>query len=147
MRKNIGRTVNGTAANSGRVAVTVARNGDLVGDMYIELLATSANTSTSHATNDCNWVAERAINNVELSIGGQRIDKHYQKFWRLYSELYLDESKKASWGKLTTAETGNTVYLPLIFIFHRNPGLYLPLIARQYQALPIAFDHTSHFTT
>jgi hypothetical protein len=35
--ENIEQTVNGTAANSGRVSVTVARNGDLVGDMYIEL--------------------------------------------------------------------------------------------------------------
>ena len=24
------------------------------------------------------WVAERAIKDVELSVGGQRIDKHYQ---------------------------------------------------------------------
>ena len=35
--ENIEQTVNGTAANSGRVSVTVARNGDLVGDMYLEL--------------------------------------------------------------------------------------------------------------
>ena len=142
--ENIEQTVNGTAANSGRVSVTVARNGDLVGDMYIELLSTSANTSTSHDTNDCNWVAERAINNVELSIGGQRIDKHYQKFWRLYSELYLDESKKASWSKMTTAPAG-TVYLPLIFFFNRNPGLYLPLIALQYHEVRIDIDLASNF--
>ena len=144
--ENIEQTVNGTAANSGRVSVTVARNGDLVGDMYIELLSTSANTSTSHATNDCNWVAERAINNVELSIGGQRIDKHYQKFWRLYSELYLDESKKASWARMTTAPAG-TVYLPLIFFFNRNPGLYLPLIALQYHEVRIDIDLASTFST
>ena len=35
--ENIEQTVNGTAANSGRVSVTIARNGDLVGDMYLEL--------------------------------------------------------------------------------------------------------------
>jgi len=88
--ENIEQTVNGTAANSGRVSVTVARNGDLVGDMYIELESSEAVTETT-AAGDCNWVAERAVNNVELSIGGQRIDKHYQKWWRMYSELYLDE--------------------------------------------------------
>ena len=139
--ENIEQTVNGTAANSGRVSVTVARNGDLVGDMYIELL--SASTA---ATTAC-WVAERAINNVELSIGGQRVDKHYQKWWRLYSELYLDESKKASWGKMTTAGTGKTVYLPLIFFFNRNPGLYLPLIALQYHEVRIDIDLASDFST
>jgi hypothetical protein len=144
--ENIEQTVNGTAANSGRVSVTVARNGDLVGDMYIELLSTSTNTLTSHATDDCNWVAERAINNVELSIGGQRIDKHYQKWWRLYTELYLDESKKATYAKMTTAPAG-TVYLPLIFFFNRNPGLYLPLIALQYHEVRIDFDLASNFST
>jgi hypothetical protein len=106
--ENIEQTVNGTAANSGRVSVTVARNGDLVGDMYLELESDIAATKTADA-GDCNWVAERAINNVELSIGGQRIDKHYQKWWRMYSELYLDESKKATWGKMTTAVDGKTV--------------------------------------
>jgi len=144
--ENIEQTVNGTAANSGRVSVTVARNGDLVGDMYIQLESDEATTVTTAAA-DCNWVAERAINNVELSIGGQRIDKHYQKWWRMYSELYLDESKKASWGKMTTAGDGKTVYLPLIFFFNRNPGLYLPLIALQYHEVRLDFDLASNFTT
>ena len=139
--ENIEQTVNGTAAGSGRVSVTVARNGDLVGDMYIELLS-----ATDASTTAC-WVAERAINNVELSIGGQRVDKHYQKWWRLYSELYLDESKKAAYGKMTTGVTGKTVYLPLFFFFNRNPGLYLPLIALQYHEVRIDIDIASTFST
>ena len=143
--ENIEQTVNGTAANSGRVSVTVARNGDLVGDMYLELESDIAATATAEA-GDCNWVAERAISSVELSIGGQRIDKHYQKWWRLYSELYLDEAKKATWGKMTTAADGSTVYLPLVFFFNRNPGLYLPLIALQYHEVRIDIDLASDFT-
>jgi len=148
--ENIEQTVNGTAANSGRVSVTVARNGDLVGDMYLELESAIATTATAEA-GDCNWVAERAVSSVELSIGGQRIDKHYQKWWRLYSELYLDEAKKATWGKMTTAaDTGvgtGAVYLPLIFFFNRNPGLYLPLIALQYHEVRIDIDLASDFDT
>ena len=144
--ENIEQTVNGTAANSGRVSVTVARNGDLVGDMYVELECAVAATRTTDA-GDNNFVAERAINNVELSIGGQRIDKHYQKWWRLYSELYLDEAKKLNWGKMTTAGNGKTVYLPLVFFFNRNPGLYLPLIALQYHEVRIDFDLASDFDT
>lgn len=144
--ENIEQTVNGTAANSGRVSVTVARNGDLVGDMYLELESAIAVTAT-HTDGDCNWVAERAVSSVELSIGGQRIDKHYQKWWRLYSELYLDEAKKATWGKMTTAGNGSTVYLPLVFFFNRNPGLYLPLIALQYHEVRIDIDLAGDFTT
>jgi hypothetical protein len=145
--ENIEQTVNGTAANSGRVSVTIARNGDLVGDMYLELESNVDTTVTSNATSDNNWIAERAINNVELSIGGQRIDKHYQKWWRLYSELYLDEAKKTNWAKLTTAKDGKAVYLPLIFFFNRNPGLYLPLIALQYHEVRIDIDLASDMET
>ena len=142
--ENIEQTVNGTSANSGRVSVTIARNGDLVGDMYLELKAKSGlDTRTSDA--DYNWVAERAINNVELSIGGQRIDKHYQKWWRLYDNLYHDEAKKATYAKMATTDGNKTVYLPLLFFFNRNPGLYLPLIALQYHEVRIDIDLASDF--
>jgi hypothetical protein len=144
--ENIEQTVNGTAAASGRVSVTVARNGDLVGDMYLELKAEdSLDTRTSDT--DYNWIAERAINNVELSIGGQRIDKHYQKWWRLYDNLYHDEAKKATYAKMATTDGNKTVYLPLLFFFNRNPGLYLPLIALQYHEVRIDIDLASDFNT
>ena len=145
--ENIEQTINGTAAASGRVSVTVARNGDLVADMYVEMESEISLSLSDGGVNPSNeWVAERAIKDVELSIGGQRIDKHYQTWWRLYSELYLDNSKKTTWGKMTTGIDGAKVYLPLIFFFNRNPGLALPLIALQYHEVRLDFDLTSDFT-
>ena len=139
--ENIEQTVNGTATAGGRVSVTVARNGDLIADMYVELTAKQAFDKTEDA-----WVAESAISTVELSIGGQRIDKHYQKWWRLYAELYMDESAKLNYGKMTSAVVDDEkVYLPLIFFFNRNPGLALPLIALQYHEVRIDFDLASNF--
>ena len=142
--ENIEQTVNGTAASSGRVSVTVARNGDLIADMYLELTAKDA-AATSTAKDA--WLAERAIATAELSIGGQRIDKHYQKWWRLYAELYLDDGKKLNYGKMTSSVKGGAVYLPLIFFFNRNPGLALPLIALQYHEVRIDLDLASDFET
>ncbi len=138
--ENIEQTLNGNPGNSGRVSVTVARNGDLVGDMYVQLKTAASGGSPE-------WAAERAISSVELSIGGQRVDKQYQKWWRLYTELHLDEAKKATYGKLTTADAGKTVFLPLLFFFNRNPGLYLPLIALQYHEVRIDFDLSSTMST
>ena len=147
--ENIEQTVNGSAGANGRVSVTIARNGDLIGDMYVELVTKNTlGTRAGVAANDSCWAAERAIKDVELSIGGQRIDKHYQVWWRLYSELMLDETKKASYAKMTTnprASTAGTVYLPLLFFFNRNPGLYLPLIALQYHEVRLDFDLSSEF--
>lgn len=152
--ENIIQTVNGTASNNGRVSVTIARNGDLVGNMYVALypLTTLAQTSTNLAP-DGNWVAERAITDVELTIGGQRIDKHYQAWWRLYSELFLTDMDKVQWGKMTTVSNAvasgdnSRVFLPLLFFFNRNPGLYLPLIALQYHEVRLDFNLSSVFTS
>ena len=145
--ETIEQTVNGTAASSGRVSVTVARNGDLIGDMYCELQFKASLSGCSHC-----WAAERAVKDVELSIGGQRIDKHYQKWWRLYAELYLAEGSKANWDKMTSsqiadASNGVQVFLPLIFFFNRNPGLALPLIALQYHEVRLDFDLASDYGT
>ena len=154
--ENIQQTVNGTPSNSGRVSVTIARNGDLVGNMYVRLQPTQLNSSNLTSTNsniDMSWVAERAIAAVELTIGGQRIDKHYQTWFRLYAECFLGESDKINYGKLASSVSPvadntnvNSVYLPLLFFFNRNPGLYLPLIALQYHEVRLDFDLTAYFT-
>ena len=165
------QTVNGSAANGARVSVTIARNGDLVGDMWLQLQpatgvtqAAQANLVSTNSTMDLNWVAERAVAAVELTIGGQRIDKHYQTWFRLYAETFLGESDKYAYGKLATfsnpayntagngAMNGNSqnpgyVYLPLLFFFNRNPGLYLPLIALQYHEVRMDFDLTAYFSS
>ena len=143
--ENIEQTVNGTASDGGRLSVTIARNGDLVGEMYLELdVKLNLNTESDNAAADTCWVAERAVADIELTIGGQRIDKHYQRWWRMYSELYLDDAKKAEWGKMTstsvTSGTKGKVFLPLIFFFNRNPGLFLPLIALQYHEVRLDID-------
>ena len=150
--ENIQQTVNGTTTNSGRVSVTIARNGDLVGNMYVSMLPVTANTTSNNNVFDTCWIAERALADIELTIGGQRIDKHYQTWWRLYAEVFLGESDKINYGRMTSSPVTvvdttnlNSVYLPLLFFFNRNPGLYLPLIALQYHEVRMDFDLSSYF--
>ena len=155
----IQQTINGSAANGQRISVTIARNGDLVGYMYAELIPNTTSRSNLTSTNawyDTNWVAERAFSAVELTIGGQRIDKHYQTWWRLYAELFLSDENKVQYNKMTTCSSANhstsatsqsPVYLPFIFFFTRNPGLYLPLIALQYHEVRIDIDCASNYST
>ena len=155
--ENIQQTVNGTPTNGGRVSVTIARNGDLVGNMYVALLPSGSlltTTSTNTLAPDTCWIAERAIADIELTIGGQRIDKHYQMWFRLYAEVFLGESDKIAYGKLAStsvtldSSTNKTyVYLPLLFFFNRNPGLYLPLIALQYHEVRMDFDLTNYYSS
>jgi hypothetical protein len=161
----IQQTVNGsTVANGSRMSVVVARSGDLVGEMYLDLQTGtpganvwSGYSSAAGVWDGTTWMAERAIETVELTIGGQKIDKHFQRWWRLYAELYLTENKRVQYGKMTSnpnAQASNVlnasagqVFLPLIFSFNRNPGLYLPLIALQYHEVRLDFDISKEFTT
>ena len=160
--ETIQQTVSGTTIPGGLASVTLARSGDLVGDMYVVLQPTTAIAAQLTSNNvgyDMCWVAERAFSSVELFIGGQSIDKHYQLWFRLYAEVFLNDTKKQNYGKLTSSPVPNNVnqtstsyvYLPLIFFFNRNPGLYLPLIALQYHEVRLDFtispQYASYFGT
>ena len=151
----IQQTVNGTANSNQRISVTIARNGDLVGYMYAQLQPAVNNLTSNSVIFDTNWIAERAFSSVELTIGGQRIDKHFQTWWRIYSELNLSDENKVQYNKMTTLSTPQAisgavspgqVYLPFIFFFNRNPGLYLPLIALQYHEVRLDIDCAANYS-
>ncbi len=152
------QTVNGAGGNSGVFSVTLGRNGDLVGDMFMVLTPSQSAATQLTSTNsnfDMNWVAERAIERVELYIGGQLIDKHQQTWFRLYAEVFLNDTKKMDYGRLTSSSVVNNVnttspskvYLPLLFFFNRNPGLFLPLIALQYHEVRIDFLLSQYYSS
>jgi len=141
----IEQTVNGNPADNGRVSITIARNGDLVQDMYLEMKAKSGLSSSSKGASAI-YAAERAIKDIEVSIGGQRIDRHFQKWWRLFDNLYHTEAKKADYAKMTSNTQNGAIYLPLIFWFNRHPGLSLPLIALQYHECRVDVDLSSEFS-
>jgi hypothetical protein len=142
----IQQTVNGTSqlsASNTSGTVTIARNGDLVGRMYVRV---DANDGTDCISGD------QLIKDVTLEIGGQQIDKHTREWLQVWSELSTPESKAAGYKYLTggfsnTLMAGGTtgghsqqsVMVPLQFYFCRNPGLALPLIALQYHEVKVKF--------
>ena len=128
--------------------IQISRNGDLVQEMYL-----IAKLKTVVSAEGTVYPAERLISSINLSIGGQQVDKHYQRWWRLFSELNHGNAAKDNYSKLTnigpTSGTGATVpggqygskqqvVLPLIFFFNRNPGLALPLMTLQYSMVELS---------
>jgi hypothetical protein len=99
------------------------------------------------------------IDYVELDIGGQIIDRQYSEFMYLWSSLtssfysatklnsMLQSTLNTSTLNLTNPvgcsngkgrpSLPNTVYVPLMFFFTKNPGAALPLIALQYHEVKI----------
>ncbi len=149
--ETIQQTLDGSATNGSTVTCTLQRSGDLLGEVFVQLKPKSGLfKTTNNIVADCNWVAERAFSDVEWQIGGQRIDKHYQTWWRLYSEVYMNSTQKIDYAKMTTAQgnysDSSIVYLPLFFSFCRNKGLYLPLIALQFHEVKLIFSVHGNFT-
>lgn len=89
------------------------------------------------------YPAEAVVKDVELEIGGQRIDKVYSDWYRIYDELMRTGDEKEGYRRMTNFDAGapdgqvRRFYLPLIFFFNSNPGLALPLIALQYHECKI----------
>ena len=77
-RESIEQTLNGTVAASARLTCTVSRNGDLLDGVHLEV-----NTGTVNVAN----YGHAMLDNVEVQIGGQQIDKHYGHWMETWAEL------------------------------------------------------------
>ena len=142
--ESIEQTFNGSADFGKKVTCTISRNGDLVHKVYLQ--ATLSALTATGTTGSVKRLGHALVKEVEVEIGGQRIDKHYGEWMEIWSELSHSYQKAQVLDKLvggsTVAASGNsvpstTVYVPLQFWFCRNPGCALPLIALQYHEVKI----------
>jgi hypothetical protein len=137
----ISQTFSGTPRLGNRVSCQISRNGDLVHKMYIEVTS----IALAAAINVADGGAYMLINNVEVEIGGQKIDKQFGEWMFIWNKLSLPAGKYAGLEKVTGIRAADfavnpgtrTVIVPLEFWFCRNPGLALPLIALQYHEVKI----------
>ena len=127
----IEQTFNGTSALGSSLTCTLARNGDLVQEIYFRSKLKSSAASEGHLNN--------IIKSVEVEIGGQKIDKHYSEWLNIYDELFETNNTavKAMRSDGVNADGDTISYIPLRFWFNRNPGLALPLIALQYHEVKV----------
>jgi hypothetical protein len=145
--ESIEQTFNGTVDFNRKVTTTISRNGDLIHKMYlqVELPALTGGTQA--------WVenvGHTLIKEVEIEIGGMRIDRHYGQWLHIWSELTLQPGTEATYNKMTgntsalteqdTDIPATTLYVPLQFWFCRNAGLALPLIALQYHEVKVNIE-------
>jgi hypothetical protein len=148
----IEQTWDGSSTTSGRCTATISRNGDLVYRMYLEVAGT-----VDPATGNLSAM----ITDVELEIGGQKIDKHSGKWMEVWAELTEPNNsgliaqranshvqvqgtkfqRMSGMGGVRATGATTHSFIPLQFWFCRNPGLALPLIALQYHEVKIILNH------
>jgi hypothetical protein len=141
----IQQVFNGIANWGKSVSATISRNGDLLHRMYITITLPSVPT-TSSATDQfrwLNWLGHIIVQQAEIEIGGQKIDRHYGHWLHIWNELTQTSGHQAGYAtmvgnvpRLVQSSIDSipsiTLYVPLRFWFNRNVGLALPLIALQY---------------
>ena len=157
--ESIEQTINGSVGTSSRVTSTISRNGDLVYRLYYEFDGTTVAPSSGNVAN----AGAGIFDNVEIEIGGQRIDRQTGQWMHVWSSLTEENSSRLVSGatgatgtlfqELTamggTAQTASgataalNIKVPLQFWFCRNPGLALPLIALQYHEVKVVTTFSS----
>ena len=102
--ESIENPFNGSPGFGKTVTCTVQRNGDLIYRMYLQ--ATLPKTTLTSADGSgaqfrwLNWVGHNLVKEVELQIGGQRIDKHYGQWLHIWNELTQEAGKQAGYAKM-----------------------------------------------
>jgi hypothetical protein len=159
--ESIEQTINGAVGGGSRVTSTISRNGDLVYRLFYELTGHVGTGSDLHAN-----VGATAFDNVEIEIGGQRIDRQSGHWMHVWSSLTQENSARViaksdgtdgtlfqeltgmgGCKKQTTFVDVSGLRIPLQFWFCRNPGLALPLIALQYHEVKVVTTFSASFGT
>ena len=150
--ESIEQTFNGSVDFGKRVTATISRNGDLIQQMYLEVVLPDITTSSTFWTYG---VGNFMVKQAEIEIGGQLIDRQYGDWMNIWTELTVPAGKRDGYDNMVGNAVGAgsdqvsgldatagpyRLYVPLQFWFNRNPGLALPLIALQYHEVKLNLE-------
>ena len=115
--ESIEQTFSGQADFGRRVTCTISRNGDLAYRTYLQVTLPEINQSminSSGSNNDgvyarwLDYIGEQLIAQVEVEIGGQRIDRQYGDWLHIWNQVTMTREQQRGYWKMighTTALT------------------------------------------
>lgn len=114
--ESIEQTFQGQADFGRRVTAIVSRNGDLMYRTYLQVTLPEINQSMTPAgapgvyARWLDYIGEQMISQVEVEIGGQRIDRQYGDWMHIWTQLTMTEEQKRGYFKMI----GHTTQLTYI---------------------------------
>ncbi len=117
--ESIEQTFSGQADFGRRVTCTISRNGDLCYRTYLQVTLPEINQNmrpTTGTNNDgvyarwLDFIGEQLISQVEVEIGGQRIDRQYGDWMHIWNQLTMSSEQLRGYFKMI----GNTTQLTYI---------------------------------
>jgi len=112
-------TFNGQADFNKRVTAIINRNADLMYKTYVQVVLPEVKTASANQTfRWVHYIGHRLIKQVEVEIGGQRIDRQYGDWMQIWTQLATD----AGTVRALDSMIGNT---PDLVLVKNNAGLGL----------------------
>ena len=108
--ESIEQTFNGQADFGRRVTCTISRNGDLAYRTYLQVTLPEINQDSANYARWLDFPGEQMISQVEVEIGGQRIDRQYGDWMHIWNQLTLSKEQERGYYKMV----GNTTQLTYI---------------------------------
>jgi len=119
--ESIEQTFNGQADFGRRVQCTVSRNGDLAYRTYLQVTlpevdgtspsgTAGGQNSDAFAARWLDYPGEQLVSQVEVEIGGQRIDRQFGDWMHIWNQLSLSDAQKRGYEKMV-GQTTNLTYL------------------------------------
>jgi len=113
--ESIEQTFNGQADFGRRVTCTISRNGDLASRTYLQVTLPEINQQMANSAGGvyARWLdfpGEQMVAQVEVEVGGQRIDRQYGDWMHIWNQLTLSAEQERGYNKMV----GNTTQLTYI---------------------------------
>ena len=111
--ESIEQTFNGQADFGRRVTCTISRNGDLAYRTYLQVTLPQIDQTLATGDVYARWLdfpGHQLVSQVEVEVGGQRIDRQYGDWMHIWCQLTLSAEQQRGYFKLV----GNTTQLTYI---------------------------------
>jgi len=108
--ESIEQTFNGQADFGRRVTCTISRNGDLAYRTYLQVTLPQIDQTLATGNVYARWLdfpGHQLISQVEVEVGGQRIDRQYGDWMHIWCQLTLSAEQQRGYYKMV----GNTTQL------------------------------------
>lgn len=147
--ESVQQTWSGGAALGQRAIATISRNGDLLTKLYLQVTLNQSGTDFAYV----NKLGHRLIEEVELEIGGHRIDHRDGRYMDLWDELTQPTEKETGEVSLMGVDRSahvdysnsmqvfpqsKTLFIPIHFWFTETWGNALPLVALQHHEVKVS---------
>lgn len=141
----------GTPNFGQRITCLIPRRGDLLGKVYLDITLPQITDTSGNVLSYTNSIGNALIQEITFEVGEQEIDRQTGEWMEIWTQMTTPAGQRDALNEMVgrfdqyvppvlipgAQSEGLRLLIPLQFYFCNNPGLYLPLLALQYNPIRI----------